>query len=106
MQVQENWTLFWQPEEMEHNKGSSTIYTHLRVPVSTMTEDFTRASAITFFFHDNVQKKKAAIGIKLNGVQPAPLREDRQFSWAPLHDLTEVTDDEVWKLLSSMRGKF
>ena len=62
------------------------------------------ASAIASF-HVKVRKIKAAIGIKLNAVQPDPLQEDRQFSEAPLYNLTEVTDDEILKLLSSMQGK-
>ena len=75
------------------------------LPVSTPIEDSARASTIASFFHDKVQKIKAAIHTKLNGVPPDPLREDRLFSGVSLQDLPEVTDDEVRRLLSSMQGK-
>ena len=59
-------------------------------------------SVISSYFHDKVQKIKVAIYMKLNGVQQDLLWEDHQFSGVPLHDLTEVMEDTVWKLLVNL----
>ena len=73
--------------------------------IGTLDEDKSRATRSATFFHDKVIAIKAAISLKLYGVTPDPLRDDKPFHGHALLNLLPVTEEEVLKLLSSLSGK-
>ena len=67
--------------------------------ISTPDEDKSRATRCATFFRDKFITIKAAISLKLYGVTPDPLRDDKSFREHALLNLLPVTDEEVLKLL-------
>ena len=60
---------------------------------------------IATYLSDEIEKIKAAIILRLNGVQPHSIRDDRPVDGESLLDLRLVTEAEVRKLLLSMLAK-
>ena len=61
--------------------------------IGTSDEDKSRATRCATFFRDKVITIKAAISLKLYGVTPDPLRDDKPFRGHALLNLLPVTED-------------